>query len=255
MRIALIGYGRMGQAVERVAAGAGHEVVCRLGAADNPEGRGIVPETVGHAEVAIEFTRPEAVTVNVERAATLGLDLVVGTTGWYAQLDRVRAIVESAGTGLIYAPNFSLGTQLFFRLVRRAARYVEALGGYDVYVLEAHHRYKRDHPSGTARRLAEILLDELSEKTRWQEAPGGDGPIEAGSLQVGALRAGENPGLHLVGLDGPDDEIVLRHQARSRTGFARGAVAAAEWIRGRPGVHGIDDMLAEKLGTPGPEVP
>jgi 4-hydroxy-tetrahydrodipicolinate reductase len=251
LRIALIGYGRMGRAVEGVAEERGHDVVARLRSGDDPEGGGVPADALGDAEVAIEFTRPDAAVANIERAAAAGLDLAVGTTGWYDDLDRVRSAVEGSGIGLIYSANFSLGTQLFFRLVRHAARMADRLEGYDAYVLEAHHSRKRDHPSGTARRLAEILLGELSGKTRWVETPG-DGEPDPKALQVAVLRAGENPGMHVVGLDGPDDVVELRHQARSRRGFARGAVAAAEWIRGRSGVFTIDDMLGDTLG---PEVP
>lgn len=253
MRIALIGYGRMGHAVEEVAGSAGHEIVARLGSGDNRDGRGLTEERLGGAEVAIEFTEPESVTANIENAAALGIDLVVGTTGWYDQLDRMRHVIREAGTGLIYAPNFSLGTQVFFRLARLAGRLVDRLQDYDAFVLESHHRHKLDHPSGTARRLAEILLAEITTKARWEQAPGA-GPAQPDALQVGSIRAGENPGMHVVGFDGPDDQIELRHQARGRSGFARGAVLAAEWIRGRRGLYTIDDMLAEKLGRTGPEV-
>jgi 4-hydroxy-tetrahydrodipicolinate reductase len=134
--------------------------------------------------------------------------------------------------------------QLFFRLVRLAARLSDRLEGYDAYVLEAHHRRKQDHPSGTARRLAEILLAELSGKERW-ELRLREGPIDPAVLQVSAVRAGEIPGTHTVGLEGLDDRIEVRHEARGRAGFARGAVAAAEWIRGRSGIFTLDDMLEE----------
>lgn len=253
MRIALIGYGRMGRSVEEVAGSAGHQIVARLRSADNRDSQGLTEERLGGAEVGIDFTEPDAVTANIEGAAAVGLDLVVGTTGWYDQLDRMRDVIREAGTGLIYAPNFSLGTQIFFRLARAAGRLIDRLQGYDVFVLESHHRHKLDHPSGTARRLAEILLAEVSTKTRWEQAPG-VGPAEPDVLQVGSIRAGENPGLHVVGVEGRDDQIELRHQARGRSGFARGAVMAAEWVHGRRGVFTIDDMLAEKLGRTGPEV-
>ncbi|MGD2151830.1 MAG: 4-hydroxy-tetrahydrodipicolinate reductase [Gemmatimonadales bacterium] len=244
MKVALIGYGRMGRAVEEVASARGHEVVARIDVDANPEGRGITAQTLNGAEVAVEFSVPEAAPANIAALAACGADTVSGTTGWYDRLAEVRAAVEAAGSGLIYAPNFSLGMQLFFRLARLAARLADRLEGYDAYVLEAHHRHKKDHPSGTARRLAEILLAELSDKQRWQLALP-DGPVDPSVLQVAAVRAGEIPGTHTVGLDGLDDRIELRHEARGRAGFARGAVAAAEWIRGRPGLFTLDDMLEE----------
>jgi 4-hydroxy-tetrahydrodipicolinate reductase len=244
MKVALIGYGRMGRAVERAAEARGHEVVARIDLEGNPEGRGITAESLNGAEVAVEFSVPEAAPANIAALAACGSDTVSGTTGWYDRLDEVRAAVERAGSGLIYAPNFSLGMQLFFRLARLAARLADGLEEYDAYVLEAHHRHKRDHPSGTARRLAEILLAELSGKERWELGPP-EGPIDPAALQVTAVRAGEIPGTHTVGLEGPDDRIEVRHEARGRAGFARGAVAAAEWIRGRSGIFTLDDMLAE----------
>ncbi|UCC72616.1 MAG: 4-hydroxy-tetrahydrodipicolinate reductase [Gemmatimonadota bacterium] len=244
MRIALVGYGRMGRAVEQVATERGHEVVARIDLEDNPDGRGITSEGLNGAAVAVEFSVPEAAPRNLAALAACGVDAVAGTTGWYDQLDEVRAAVEAAGTGLVYAPNFSLGMQLFFRVARQAGHLCDRLDDYDAFILEAHHRHKQDHPSGTARKLAEILLAELSRKTRWELGPG-EGPADPSVLQVTAVRAGEIPGTHTLGLEGPDDRIEIRHEAKGRTGFARGAVAAAEWIQGRSGVFTLDDMLAE----------
>ncbi|MEE8521302.1 MAG: 4-hydroxy-tetrahydrodipicolinate reductase [Gemmatimonadota bacterium] len=247
MRLVLIGYGRMGHAVESVAGERGHEVMARLTTADNIDGAALTPERLADVDVVIDFTRPDAAPRNIERAAGCGVDVVVGTTGWYEQLGRVRKAVESAETGLLYAPNFSIGTQLFFQLARQAARLAERVGGYDAYVLEAHHRHKADHPSGTALRLIDILLEELSSKTRWELGPG-KGTVDPSALQVTAIRGGENPGMHSFTLDGSDDRIEVRHEARGRAGFARGAVAAAEWIHGRKGVFTLDEMLADTLG-------
>ncbi len=246
MKIALIGYGRMGSTVESVAAEEGHEVVARIDEEGNRGGRGITPESLNGAEVAVEFSTPEATVPNVAACARAGIDLAVGTTGWLERLDEARDAVDAAGTGMIWAPNFSLGVNLFFRLVREAGRLVDRLEAYDVHVSEVHHRHKVDHPSGTARKLAEILLDEVQRKGRWAETPG-DGPIDPSTLQVAAVRAGENPGTHLVALEGPDDRIELRHEARGREGFGRGALVAAEWIRGKRGVFTIDDLFEEML--------
>ena len=242
MRIALLGYGRMGRAVEAVALEEGHEVVARIDSA-----RGVSAAAMADAEVAIDFTTPEAAVPNIRGASSLGLDLVVGTTGWYEQIDDARRAVEEAGTGLVWAPNFSLGVQLFLRLARHAGRLVDALEEYDVFVNEVHHRHKLDHPSGTARKLAETLVEALARKARWAEGPP-EGPPDPSVLWVGVARAGEVPGTHWVGVEGPDDAIELRHTARGRTGFARGAVAAARWIHGRRGFFGIEDMIAESFG-------
>jgi 4-hydroxy-tetrahydrodipicolinate reductase len=244
MKIALLGYGRMGRAVETVATARGHEIVVRLDIDDNPDGRGLTRERLAGAEVAIEFTTAEAAPRNVEGLAECGVNAVVGTTGWYDRLGEVSSEVERMGVGLIYAPNFSLGTQVFFRLAALAAELAERLNGYDAYVLEAHHRHKRDHPSGTAAKVADLLVSTLSSKTRWK-AGTDDSPIDPTVLQVTSVRAGEIPGAHVVGLEGPHDRLEIRHEARARTGFAEGAVRAAEWVRGRRGVFTLEDMLAE----------
>ena len=245
MKIALVGYGRMGRVVEEVAEAGGHEVVARIDLDENPPDQQLTPEKLKGAEVAIEFTVPEAAVSNLERIAACGIDAVSGTTGWFDRLDEVRRTVEIAGTGLIYAPNFSLGVQVFFRLARLAAGLCDRLDEYDVYLTEAHHRHKLDHPSGTARQVAEMLLGEISSKERW-ELGTGQGALDPAALQVTSIRAGEIPGMHAVGLEGPDDRIEVRHEARGRRGLARGAVAAAEWVRGRKGVFTLDDMLADK---------
>lgn len=245
MKVALVGYGKMGRAIEAVALDEGHEVVARLGRDD-----AITPESLRGAEVGFEFTRPEAAPGNAAALARAGVDQVVGTTGWTEQVDVVREAVEASGTGMVWAPNFSLGVQLVFRLARELGRLVEGVRGvepYDVHVHEAHHRHKVDHPSGTARRLAEILLEELSSKEAWIRGAG-EGAPDPASLLVTSTRAGEIAGTHFVGVEGRDDRIELRHEARGRSGFARGAVAAGEWIRGRRGVHDIDAMLTDLLG-------
>lgn len=248
MKLALVGYGRMGHAVERVAQARGYDIGLRLTSENNPAGAGITAAAMAGIDVAIEFSTPAAAPDNIRRCAEIGVDVVSGTTGWYAELESVKAAVESAGTGLLYAPNFSIGTQIFFRLARAAARLAEGREEYDAFILEAHHRHKADHPSGTARRLAQIVLDELSRKLRWELGPG-EGPVDPETLQVAAIRAGEIPGTHSLNLEGPADRIEVRHEARSRDGFAHGAVAAAEWLPGKRGCFTLDDMLKEALDS------
>ncbi len=250
MNLALMGCGRMGKVVEALAPRLDHTVVAWVDSTSHREGLGVAAMLASGAEVAIDFTTADAVVENVRAATGVGLDVVVGTTGWYDRLAEVEGIVEASGRGLIYAPNFSLGVQLFARLARHAARLAERAGDYDVHVSEAHHRHKADHPSGTAVRLAQGLVDELSGKDRWS-AGLPEGPVDPSVLQVSVVRAGEEPGTHTVGLDGPDDRIELRHRARDRAGFARGALAAAEWIRGRPGLYTLDHMMAERFGPEG----
>ncbi len=242
MKLALVGYGRMGRVVEKVAMERGHEVVARID--PTLDTRDISVATLGGAEVAIEFTVPDVAVDNVTALAAAGVDVVVGTTGWHERLDEAAASVNAAGTGMVHATNFSLGVSLFLRLARMAARMADALNEYDVHILETHHRHKVDHPSGTAITLADILIEELTGKESWS-ATLPDGAPHPQVLYVASERVGETAGSHVVGLEGPDDRIELRHEARTRAGFARGAVTAAEWIRGKSGVFTLDDMLAE----------
>ncbi len=242
MKLALVGYGKMGRAVEAVATERGHEVVARID--PTLDIKDISTATLGGADVAIEFTVPDVAADNITALAAAGVDVVVGTTGWHERLDEVTSAVNAAGTGMVHAANFSLGVNLFLRLARMAARMADALNEYDVHIHEAHHRHKIDHPSGTAITLADILIEELGAKESWSAALP-DGAPHPQVLYVASERSGETAGSHVVGLEGPDDRIELRHEARTRAGFARGAVTAAEWIRGKSGVFTLDDMLAE----------
>ena len=245
MKIALVGHGRMGQEVERLAPTLGAEVVARIDRDDELDAAAL-----RSAEVAIEFTHPGAAADNLIRLAELGIDVACGTTGWHADEPRVRAAVEAAGTGLIVAPNFSVGVGLFTRIVQQAAALVDALEDWDVALHEAHHRHKADAPSGTARLLAETVLGEVARKQRWSLELG-SGPIAPEVLQVGVTRAGEIPGTHTVHLEGMHDSIELTHRARDRGGFARGALEAALWLRGRAGMFSLDDWLDERFGVGG----
>ena len=242
MKLALVGYGKMGRAVENVAMERGHEVVARID--PTLDTHDIDAETLGGADVAIEFTVPAAAVDNITALAAAGVDAVVGTTGWHQRLDEATEAVVGAGTGMVHASNFSLGVSLFLRLARTAAKMADALSEYDLHIREAHHRQKIDHPSGTAITLADILIKELARKESWS-ATLPDGAPHPQVLYVASERVGDTAGSHIVGLEGPDDRIELRHEARTRAGFGRGAIAAAEWIRGRPGVFTLDDMLAE----------
>ncbi len=248
MKLALLGYGRMGRATEAVAVERGHEITLTLDVDSNEGGSGITEEALGGASVAIDFSVPSAVLENVRRASQLGVGMVVGTTGWHDQRAEVEGLVRSAGTGLLHAPNFSIGMALFTKIVRDAVRRLNGVEDYDVHLFEAHHRHKSDHPSGTARRLAELVVDQLGRKTGWSANLEDGAPIDPGILQVAVARAGAIPGVHSIGIEGPDDRIELRHEARSRVGFARGAVMAAEWLEGRSGLFGMSDLMDDLLG-------
>lgn len=171
------------------------------------------------------------------------MNVVVGTTGWENDRTEVERVVREAGTALLHAPNFSLGMLLFMRMVAASAQLLNRVEDYDVHLWEIHHRHKVDHPGGTAVKLANLLVGALDRKDRWSTDLRGGEPIHSSVLQVAVGRAGEVPGVHAVGIDGPDDRIELRHEARSRNGFARGAVLAAEWLEGRSGVFSMDDLL------------
>lgn len=258
MRIAVVGYGRMGREVEAMAGELGHEVVARLD-------RDAVLDSgsLAGAEAAVEFTLPEAAPGTLVQLARLGVPTVSGTTGWYDHLPRVRAAVAEAGGTLLYAPNFSVGVAVFRRWLRSAAAGLDGLPAYDVSLHEVHHTGKVDHPSGTARLLAETIVEAAHRIEGWTPwpAPAGEGAgaatesgratggsLDRSTLRVTSERVGSVPGTHTVTVDGPDDQITLTHTARSRRGFARGAVQAAAWIQGRTGVFTLDDMLDDLLG-------
>ena len=182
------------------------------------------------ADVAVEFSTPETAVGNVEALAKLGVPVVVGTTGWLTELDRVRAVVERHGTGLVWSPNFSIGVNMFVRLVREAARLLANESQYGAWAWEIHHHTKKDAPSGTLVKLVEEM-----------KSAG-----YARAIDVSSSRAGAHPGTHEIGFDSAADTITLRHAARSREGFARGALKAAQWIVGKKGVFEFNDILSER---------
>ena len=234
MKIALIGYGKMGREVERLALQAGDQIVSKFDLDPLPDAPGLQK-----ADVCIEFSTPEAVMENIRLAADSGVDIVVGTTGWYDHIEEVRGwFTDSA---LIYAQNFSIGANVFYRILRRAAELMESLPEYDVYVEEQHHRGKVDSPSGTALRISEMLLEEIGRKTRTVEGTP-PGAIATEELQISSVRAGTMPGVHIVGFDSEGDMIELRHTAKNRLGFAMGALRAARWVRGKKGLFTMDDV-------------
>ncbi|MEQ8331506.1 MAG: 4-hydroxy-tetrahydrodipicolinate reductase [Longimicrobiales bacterium] len=250
MRLVLLGAGRMGQAVADEASGRGHDVADVLGRAEL-EGldTSALAGKLGGADAAIDFTVAGQVGRSVAAAAEAGVRLIVGTTGWSDDADAVLAPARRTGLGLVHGPNFSVGVHVFARIVREAARLIDPVDDYDVYLREEHHRHKVDHPSGTARRLADLLVEGVGRKTSWSAELHDGRAHDPAVLQVGSVRSGEIPGTHVVGLEGPHDAIELRHTARSRAGFAHGAVWAAEWVQGRTGIHTFEDALDQVLGA------
>jgi 4-hydroxy-tetrahydrodipicolinate reductase len=239
VKYALIGYGRMGRAIEQQAAGRGHIRTASVDpAAGDPP---LDPRRLGGARVAFEFTTPDSAEGNALALLEGGISVVCGTTGWTPS-DGLRETARTADAGFLLAPNFSVGVNLFFRVVDHAARAYAALGLHDPFIQEVHHRGKVDAPSGTARRLAAIVLDA---DPRFESVLEGhpEGRLPPGKLQVVSTRAGAEPGTHRVGWDGEHDLVTLEHRARGREGFALGAVLAAEWLEGRRGIHALDEML------------
>jgi 4-hydroxy-tetrahydrodipicolinate reductase len=242
----------MGQAVDEQASRRGH----RRKAVIDPsvQGAGFLPEIGASAlrgvDVAFEFTLPGSAEQNVLALLRAGLPVVCGTTGWRPSESTERAMRE-AGPGVVLAPNFSVGMNLFYRLVREAARLYGAAGLHQPFVFEAHHRAKKDVPSGTARRLSSILVETDPRLSQVHEG-NPEEPLPDDTLHVCSVRAGGEPGSHTVGYDGEHDRITLTHGARSRAGFALGAVLAAEWVTGRSGLHGFDEVLEAMLdASPG----
>lgn len=232
----------MGQAVETLAAERGHHIVVRF---DSSYPLAEADETVmKEANVAIDFSLPDLALDHIERYCQLGVPVIVGTTGWYEGLDRVRDWVAQHEASLLYAPNFSIGVALLVHALRHLAPLLDELPEYDVALHETHHTKKRDSPSGTALLLADVLVDGLSRKTR-KETETQHQQIDEDALHITSMRLGSVFGEHTIVLDSPFDQITLTHFAKNRRGFAFGAVRAAEWLQGRQGLFTLDDMLAD----------
>ena len=219
--LAIVGYGKMGRLVEQFAPQYGFSVALKLDEFNNANFEGVTAENFRGIDVAIDFSIPAAVPRNVEAIAALGANQVIGTTGWLEHLDAVKQSVDRHQIGLVWSPNFSVGVNAFYRLVTEAARLLASEPEYGAWAWEIHHSTKKDAPSGTLLKLVE----------RMKEA-GYDRAIDTGSN-----RAGAHPGTHEIGFDSSADTITLRHTARSREGFARGALKAAQWVIGKKGFH------------------
>ncbi len=222
---------------------------CELGSV-SPEQGGVLargfawdrigtPGALADVDICMEFSTPDAVVQNIRTAIEARRDIVVGTTGWYQHLSEIKGAVKESG--LLYSSNFSLGMNIFFRVVRQAAVLMNRAADYDPYVQEEHHRQKADSPSGTALSLARILIENIDRKKEILAKPP-DGAIHPDALHVSSTRAGFFAGRHIVGFDSEADLIELQHTAKSRRGFALGALAAARWLRGRKGVYTMDDV-------------
>src|SRR5690242_21780688 len=228
MRIALIGNGAMGQLVAAEAKAAGDEVALIVASNDADQKPDQLAERLRGLDVALDFSVGEAVLRNIEACARAGVPLVEGTTGWKADEQAARQIVTEHSAALVYGANFSVGVNLFYRIVERAAKLFAAVDAYAPFIEEAHHMRKRDAPSGTALQLRDLMAKHL-------------GP----EIPTASTRAGYIPGTHRVGFDSEGDEVLLVHTARSRKGFASGALLAAHWIVGKSGVFQFTDVIEE----------
>jgi 4-hydroxy-tetrahydrodipicolinate reductase len=238
MQIGLIGYGRMGHEVERMASSMGHEIIHHFDVGHELSDSMPLPDV----QVLIDFSTAETVLKHAATAAALGIPLVEGTTGWQERRQELEAIRNLT---MIYSANFSIGVYRFQQVVKLAGRLYGALGVYDTYVHEWHHTGKADSPSGTALSLAKMLLEVLPNKKELLTATAA-GKIAPASLHVSSTRVGRIPGTHEIGFDSPYDQITIRHQAFGREAFAFGAVRAAEWICGKKGLFTMDDFMADQ---------
>ena len=224
--VAVIGDGKMGQAIRQLALDKGWKVTALLGERENAGGAGITARSLGNPQVAVEFTQPDAAVANITACLKAGVPVVVGTTGWYDALPEVTRIAKASGTALLWAPNFSLGVNVMIELARYAGAIMRSLDGFDAHIVETHHTKKKDAPSGTAMAIAKAASDAL------------DRPIPTTSIRTGSV-----PGTHELIFDGAFEQLSLTHLARDRRVFAEGALKAADWLIGKKGVFTMRDVL------------
>jgi len=237
MKIALIGYGKMGRMIEQIAIARGHDVVCRI---DIDNQQDFESAEFRSADVAIEFTAPSVAFGNIQRCFAAGVKVVSGSTGWFAQHEaEMRKACEQDGKTLFWASNFSVGVAIFNAVNRYLAGIMNGFPEYDVELEETHHVHKLDHPSGTAITLANDIVERIDRKEAWAEDT-----TDPKLLRIDNIRRGEVPGIHTVRYDSEADLITITHDAHSRKGFALGAVLAAEYTANHQGLLGMKDMFA-----------
>ncbi len=246
MKIALLGYGKMGKIIEKIATDRKHEIVLKI---DFDNLHDLTTENLQKADVAIEFSTPGTVLNNIDQCFKAGVPIVIGTTGWYEQIPAIkRECAENDGT-LLYASNFSVGVNIFFHVNRLLAKLMNNYPYYDVQVEEIHHVQKLDAPSGTAITIAEGIIDNLDAKQEWVNVltdndGNTDDNLKTGQLLIESHRLDSVPGTHTVIYDSEVDTIEFKHTAHNRNGFALGAVLAAEWVQDKKGFHSVQDMFS-----------
>ena len=243
MKIALLGYGKMGRIIEQFAIDRGHQIVLKIDAFNLSE---LTHENLQKADVAIDFSTPDSALANIQTCFDAGVPLVIGTTGWYDHIPEVKAKCEKSNNTLLYASNFSIGVNVFFFVNKVLAKIMNRYAQYDVLVEEIHHTHKLDSPSGTAITIADGIIGELDRKNRWVNDLVGEGEdvvAKPEQLLIESHRIEEVPGTHTVIYSSEVDDIEFKHKAHSRAGFALGAVVAAEWLKDKKGFYSIGDMF------------
>jgi 4-hydroxy-tetrahydrodipicolinate reductase len=245
MKIALLGYGKMGKAIEKIALAKGHEIVYKVTMENAFD---FMPISLQNVDVAIDFSMPSAAVENIQKCFEAKVPIIVGTTGWYDQFDMIKNRCLNEGQSMVYSTNFSIGVNIFYKLNKILAKMMADHDDYDVMIEEIHHTEKKDHPSGTALSLVSHILAENKTKTEWkarllynENMPSQS--VKPNELLIESKRVGDVTGDHTVTYESVIDEIEISHRAKSRYGFAKGAVLAAEWIQGKKGLFTMDDIL------------
>lgn len=236
MKIAIIGYGKMGKTIEKLALNKGHEIVLKISSNNLKD---LNASNLQKAEVAIEFSRPESAFENVKTCLEAGIPIVCGTTAWLDKLEEVKTICEQFQGGFVYASNFSIGVNIFFAVNRFLAKMMNGQAQYDIEMEEIHHTQKLDAPSGTAITLAKDILQNIQRKTNWANETTANNQ----AIPIISKRIDKVPGTHQITYTSPIDSIDILHTAHSREGFASGAILAAEWVVGKKGCFGMQDVL------------
>ncbi len=242
MKIAIIGYGKMGKEIERAAQRSGHEVVLIIDSEEDWTKNG---SRLGEADAAIDFSMPETAVANIQRCFDAGVPVVSGTTGWFDKLESVKQECAARNGTLFYGTNFSIGVNLFFELNRTLARLMSKYPDYEISIEETHHITKKDAPSGTAIVLANDIISNIGRKDKWVK----ESAEAASELGIRSVRVENVPGTHVIRYDSEVDSIEIIHSAKSRRGFAKGAVMAAEFLQGKKGVYEMKDLLSSQILT------
>lgn len=237
MRIALLGYGKMGKAIEEIAVGKGHAIVLKI---DEHNLADFTKENIAGADAAIEFTGPHSAYDNIKKAIGFGVPVVSGSTGWTGRMNEIRQYCLENNGAFLYSSNFSIGVNIFFEVNKKLAALMANRPEYDIRMEEIHHTQKKDAPSGTAISLAEQILGQVGRKTKWVNEEDND----PGTLSITSKRIDPAPGTHSIRYSSPIDDIEIVHTAHSRQGFASGAVLAAEFLKGKKGIFSMKDVLS-----------